>query len=104
MNDMSFSAARTQLMEDINRIAADSEQLLRALASVPGEKASALRATVESNLAAARQRVREIQGAAYDSTVAAARATDDYVHHNAWTFIGVAGAVGFLLGLMVRKD
>jgi ElaB/YqjD/DUF883 family membrane-anchored ribosome-binding protein len=99
-----LSSARTQLMDDFNKIAGDTESLLRAMASVPGEKASALRASVEANLAAARQRVREIQGAAYESTAAAARATDEYVHENPWPLIGAAAAIGFILGLVARRD
>jgi ElaB/YqjD/DUF883 family membrane-anchored ribosome-binding protein len=98
------SDARSQLVDDFNKVAGDTESLLRAIASVPGEKASALRAAVEENLAAARQRVRQLQGAAYERTTAAAQATDEYVHENPWPLIGGAVAVGFLLGLIVRRD
>jgi len=99
-----LSAARRQLVDDFNKVAGDTEALLRAMATVPGEKTSALRASVEANLASARQRVRELQGLAYESTTAAARATDEYVHENPWPMIGVAAAVGFVLGLTVRRD
>jgi ElaB/YqjD/DUF883 family membrane-anchored ribosome-binding protein len=99
-----FAAARSQLVDDFNRIAADTEALLRAMASVPGEKASALRASVEANLAAARQRMRELPAAAYERTTAAARATDEYVHENPWPLIGAAAAIGFLIGFLVRGD
>ncbi len=102
--DSNFSAARTQLVDDFNKIAADTEALLSAMASVPGEKASALRASVTANLAAARQRMREIQGAAYERTTAAARATDEYVHENPWPMIGAAAVVGFVLGLLANRD
>jgi ElaB/YqjD/DUF883 family membrane-anchored ribosome-binding protein len=98
------SAARSQLMDDFNKVAGDTESLLRAMASVPGEKASALRASVEANLAAARQRVRELGGAAYESTTRAARVTDEYVHENPWALIGAAAAVGFVVGLLARGD
>ena len=97
-----FAAARGQLLDDFNKIAADSEALLRAMASVPGDKVSALRASVEANLNAARQHVRDFQGAAYERTTAAARATDQYVHENPWPLIGAAAAVGFVIGLMAR--
>ena len=96
--------ASGQLLDDFNKVASDTESLLRAIASVPGEKASALRATVEENLASARQRVRELQGLAYDRGSAAVRATDEYVHENPWPLIGVAVGVGFILGLVVRRD
>lgn len=99
-----IAAARNQLLDDFSKIAADTEALLRALGSVPGEKASALRASVEANLAAARQRLRELQGEAYERTAATARATDEYVHENPWLMIGAAAAVGFIVGFLVRGD
>lgn len=104
MAEMNLGTARTQLMDDINKIVGDTEALLRAVAAVPGEKASALRASIEANLDAARRRLREMHGAAYDSTTAAARATDQFVHENPWALIGVAAAVGFILGLVLRRD
>lgn len=98
------SDARSQLVDDFNKLAGDTESLLRAIAAVPGEKASALRASVEENLASARQRVRQFQGAAYERTTAAAQATDEYVHDNPWQLIAGAAAVGFILGLIIRRD
>ena len=104
MPQTNVSDARSQLVDDFNKVASDTESLLRAIASVPGEKASALRASVEENLSAARKRVREIQGIAMERTSAAAEAADEYVHENPWPLIGAAAAVGFIFGLMVRRD
>jgi ElaB/YqjD/DUF883 family membrane-anchored ribosome-binding protein len=56
------------------------------------------------DLAAARQRVRDFHGEAYDRGVAAARATDEYVRENAWPVIAGAAALGFLIGFLVRGD
>ena len=39
----------------------------------------------------------------YDQAKAAARVTDDYVHDNPWQAIGVAAAVGFVVGLMMNR-
>ena len=103
-NDSNVYAAKQQIADDFNKLVGDTEALLRAMASVPGEKTAALRASVEANLNAAKQRARELQGAAYEKTTAAARATDEYVHENAWAAIGIAAAVGFIAGLMVASD
>ena len=100
-NDSNVSAAKTQLVDDFNKVVSDTEALLRAMASVPGEKTAALRSSVEANLSAAKQRVRELQGAAVEKTTAAARATDEYVHDNAWAAIGIAAAVGLIIGLVI---
>jgi ElaB/YqjD/DUF883 family membrane-anchored ribosome-binding protein len=103
MQEANISTARQQLLDDFNKVVADSEGLLRAMASVPGEKATALRASVEENLNSAKQRLREIQGVAMEKGTAAARATDEYVHENPWPLIGAAAAVGFILGMIVSS-
>jgi len=103
-NTSNVYAAKEQLVDDFNKVVGDTESLLRAMASVPGEKTAALRASVEANLSAAKQRVRELQGAAVEKTTAAARATDEYVHDNAWAAIGIAAAVGLLVGILISSD
>ena len=95
------SSARSQLVDDFRKIVSDSEALLRAIGSVPGDKARELKISVEENLAGAKERLRELQGAAMERGTAAARAADDYVHENPWPLIAGAAAVGFLIGLMV---
>jgi ElaB/YqjD/DUF883 family membrane-anchored ribosome-binding protein len=92
--------ARTQLMDDFSRMASDAESLLRAMASVPGEKVAGLRASVEEVQATARQKARELQAMAREQVEAA----DTYVHENPWPLIGAAALVGFVLGLAVRRD
>ena len=104
MNQANVGEARQQLMEDFSRIVTDSETLLRAMASVPGEKAAAMRASVESNLAGAKERLRALQGAAYEKSAAAARVADEYVHENPWPMIGAAAAIGFVLGVIVSES
>ena len=100
-NTSDVSSARSQLVDDFRKIVSDSEALLRAIGSVPGDKARELKASVEENLAGAKERLRELQGAAMERGTAAARAADEYVHENPWALIAGAAAVGFLIGLMV---
>jgi ElaB/YqjD/DUF883 family membrane-anchored ribosome-binding protein len=100
-HDPTLRAERRQLAEDFNKVLADTEVLLKALGSVSGEKAAAMRASVEEGLTAAKQRLHELEVAARDQATATARATDEYVHQNPWTAIGVAAVVGLLVGLLV---
>ena len=103
MSEMNVGAARQQLVDDFSKIVADSEGLLRAMASVPGEKATAMRASVEANLNSAKARLRDLQGMATERAGAAVRATDEYAHENPWPLIGAAAAVGFILGVIVSS-
>jgi len=95
------SAAREQLLRDFNQVVSDTEELLRSLASVGGEKAAAARESVEENLATAKKRLRDLQGSAVERATDAARATDDYVHENPWQVIAIAAGVGVLVGLVL---
>ena len=102
--ESNIGTAKAQLLDDFSKVVTDAEALLRAVASVPGEKTTELRARAEESLGTAKKRLRELQGAAVEKTTVAVRATDEYVHENPWPLIAGAGVVGFLLGLMVGGD
>jgi ElaB/YqjD/DUF883 family membrane-anchored ribosome-binding protein len=95
------SVAKAQLLEDFDKVVRDTEALLRSLASVSGDKALALRDSVEANLNSAKARLRDLQGAAVDKATGAAREADTYVHENPWTAVGLAAAVGVIVGLVI---
>jgi ElaB/YqjD/DUF883 family membrane-anchored ribosome-binding protein len=103
MQDTELDAARAQLLEDLGKVVGDSEALLRSMASATGERAAEIRASVEQNLESVRARLRELQGTAVERTAAAARATDAYVHENPWTAIGLAAAVGVIVGMVISS-
>lgn len=100
--ETNVGAAKQQLLDDFAKVVADAEGLLKAVRDMPGEKAGAMRASVEARLGSAKERLRLLQDDAVRKTSAAARATDDYVHDNPWPLIGAAAVVGFLFGLWVR--
>lgn len=102
--DNDLSASRERLIEDFGKIVADTEALLRSLAGVSGEKAAAMRDSVEANLEAAKGRLRELQGEAVDRAKVAAREADTYVRGNPWTAVGIAAAAGVIIGIMIANN
>ncbi len=98
-----LSAAKAQLIDDFGKVVADTEALLRSLADVSGEKAANMRAAVEANLDSAKARLREMQGDALNRASGAAREADAYVHENPWAAIGIAAAVGVIIGLAISN-
>ena len=84
-----------------NAVIADTEKLLKALAASGVDKGNALRDSAEQSLAAARERLGELQDEAYERSRAAVRATDDYVRDNPWQAIGIAAGVALLAGLVI---
>lgn len=92
-----------KLMEDLRLVVTDAEELLRATAGQAGEKVAAARARAEESIDAAKRRIAQAGYAAAAQTREAAKATDDYVHDNPWTAIGVAAAVGIVIGVLLAR-
>jgi len=103
MTAAKFERSREALVKDFSDVLVEAETLLKQAAQESGEKASDLRSQVETKLRSAKMRLQDMQDDAIDSAKAAARATDDYVRDNPWQAIGVAAAIGFLVGLVVSR-
>ncbi|HVO88875.1 MAG TPA: DUF883 family protein [Casimicrobiaceae bacterium] len=98
-----MAITRESLVEDFSTMLTEAEDLLKRASAETGERARDLRAQVEAKLLAAKLRLQELEGEAIDRAKAAAQVTDDYVHDNPWQAIGVAAAVGFLVGLLMNR-
>lgn len=95
--------AKEKLIRDFRSVISDTEELLKATASQTGEKVAAVRAKVEENLAATKKRIADLEEGLIEKTKAAARATDELVHEHPWQAVGIAAAVGFLLGMLTGR-
>lgn len=107
MTRLANEVTKDQLIEEFNVVVAETAQLLKSVANAGGEKAGAVRASVEQNLAIAKDRLRNLQQAATEKTRAAAQATDEYVHEHPWQAIGIAAGlnvvIGVVIGLMLNR-
>jgi ElaB/YqjD/DUF883 family membrane-anchored ribosome-binding protein len=103
MTTAKFERSREALVKDFTDVLAEAETLLKQAAKESGERASDLRSQVEAKLTSAKMRLQDLQDDAIDRAKAAARVTDDYVRDNPWQAIGVAAAIGFLVGLVVSR-
>lgn len=95
--------ARDRLVDDFKRVIHDAEVLIKATADQTGDSVQAARARAEETLREARAKLDELQDNLLDRTKAAYRATDEIIHDNPWQAIGVAAAVGFLLGMLTGR-
>jgi ElaB/YqjD/DUF883 family membrane-anchored ribosome-binding protein len=99
--------SKEQLIEEFNSVVADTEQLLRSVATAGGEKAGALRESAEQKLAVTKGRLRSLQQAATAKASAAAASADEYTHSHPWQVIGVAAAIaaaaGVALGMLLNR-
>lgn len=104
MNKLFDGFKQTQLIDEFNELLTDAEALLQATATQSGEKIVELRSKVGESIRVAKEGINEMETAIVNQTKAAAKATDVYVHENPWQSVGVAMAVGFILGWLVKRD
>jgi len=100
---MTTELSKAKLAADLKVVVADAEELLRATASQAGEKVTAARERIQASLATARVKLAEVERVVVDRTKQAAKATDEYVHEHPWRSVGIAAAVGFVLGVLISR-
>ena len=98
-----MQAAKERLIDDFRAIATDAEELLKATANQTGERVTAARARVEETLRDTRRRLSELEEGVVARGREAARRTDEYIHDHPWQSIGVAAAVGMLVGMLISR-
>lgn len=98
-----FNRAKGRMAGDFKTMITDSEELLKAAATVSGEGFTAARVKFEDKLKRAKAALADATQPAFDKTRETAVIADDYVHGNPWTAIGVAMAVGALIGLLAAR-
>ncbi len=98
-------ASKEQLISEFNAVVAETERLLRSVANSSceggGEIADGLRESAEEQLVIAKDHLRALRQTATDKTLAAARATDEYVHENPWQSLGMVAGVSLVLGALL---
>lgn len=96
-------AAIDSLVEDFSAMLTEADDLLKRSGNASGDTARELRSEVEAKLLAAKLRLQELEGVAIDGARAAKKATNEYVHANPWQSIGIAAAVGLVVGLLMNR-
>ncbi|MBI4025841.1 MAG: DUF883 domain-containing protein [Verrucomicrobia bacterium] len=89
--------------EAFNALLHDGEVLLGATKDHLGERAKEAREKFERGMKAARERMGEIQKQSVEGAKVAAKATDQFVHDHPWQSVGIAFAVGALIGVIIGR-
>ena len=85
-----FDRAKGKMAADFKTMITDSEDLLKAAASVSGEGFGAARSKFE-------ERVKSAKAMLADAS------PPEYIRGNPWTAVGIAVAAGLLMGFLVAK-
>jgi ElaB/YqjD/DUF883 family membrane-anchored ribosome-binding protein len=98
-----MDSARERLVGDVKTLLADVDSLFREAAAASGEEARELRKRAESALAQARARFEAIGEDVVRRGKATAHATDEWVHENPWSSIGLGAGIGLLVGILIAR-
>ena len=93
-----------KIKQDLETIADDAEELLKATASQTGERVEKVRARAQESLRAARVRLTEAKTAVGENVRATAGSIDDQVHDHPYAAAGIAAGIGLLVGLLIGRS
>lgn len=97
------TVTKEQLVSDMRVVVADLESMLKATANSADAEVRALGDRLRERLSLAKARLVDAEHALLAKGKEIARTTDDYVHENPWTSIGIAAGVGLLLGVVIGR-
>ena len=79
------------------------EDVFSAAAGNSGEKLTELKGRAEAKFTKAKARLGDMERSAVAKARKIASNSDDYVHENPWTAIGIGVGIGLLLGLLIGR-
>lgn len=94
---------KEQLATELRDFVSEAESLIRAVAKHGGEELSDARERFEARIKLAKLELEKAEIALLSKARTAAKATDRYVHENPWKTAGIAGGIGFLVGMLLSK-
>lgn len=102
-NAAAMGVTKDKLYRDMQAVVDDAEALLAATANQAGEKVQEVRARAKESLSAAKARLATIEKSTMHRARAAVDGSNEYVHENPWTAIGVAAGAGLLIGFLLSR-
>jgi ElaB/YqjD/DUF883 family membrane-anchored ribosome-binding protein len=98
---------KDKLLDEFHTVVAETEQLLKSVASLSSDQAGMLKGNVDQALTSASDQVMQIRDKSVAQAKAAAMAAEEYVKQNPWSTIGtvalVSAGVGLISGLLIAR-
>ncbi len=86
-----------------HNLVADVEDLVKKVANVDDAEIAEIRSKVEDTLAKAKSTTEEGIAAVRGRAGEVSEATDEYIHENPWAAIGIAAAIGIVIGFVAGR-
>ena len=100
---MTETVTKEKLVNDVKEVISDAEALIHAAGDDLRGKASEARDKLSVKLAAARERLKHLEGVVREKAIEGAKQTDRVIREHPYESIGVAFGVGLLLGILINR-
>jgi ElaB/YqjD/DUF883 family membrane-anchored ribosome-binding protein len=87
-----------------SRFIDDVQDLISHVTPLQDADIARARQKVEASISAVRGAAQRGVRSTVDTTKAAAKATDNFVHDSPWTAIGIAAVAGLIVATLVKRD
>ncbi|HEX4763921.1 MAG TPA: DUF883 domain-containing protein [Usitatibacter sp.] len=101
------SSSRSQanaLGRDVQNVVSEAQDLLKTVKDEGASKIDDVKAKVGAQYDVAREKFGEIQATVQDGAKYAMTTTDEYVRGNPWRAVGIAAAVGAVVGFLAATS
>ncbi len=103
MSTEEATVTKDKLVQDFKIVVSDAEELLKATASLAGDKVAVMRERVQDHLQKAKAKLADAEDIIVYKAKQSAQVADEYVHDNPWRAVGVAAGVGLVIGLLIGR-
>ena len=93
-----------QFIGEFKALMADAEALIEATEGHADETIKTIRSQALKTLAGAKESITDFEDDLADKAKAAAKGADHFVHRNPWESVGVAAALGLIIGLFIHRS
>ena len=100
---MTDEASTSKLLDDLQAVVRDAEALLKATAAETGEKIQEARERAADSLRQAKARLHQTDEGLMASARDAVDKATSRVKENPWQSLGIAAAIGLVVGLLLRR-
>ena len=92
-------AKQSKMLDEAEVVIEEAEKFLNAI----GSQGEAAIAQMAERLKTTRHKLQTLEDVAVAKTKEAAAVTDEYVHENPWRAIGIAAALGAIVGMLIAR-
>lgn len=96
-------AKTDRLAADFQSFVGDVEQMLKSASQLPGDSLVAARGKLEEKVSQAKARLADASSAVASSASQARDTGQAYVRERPWTALGIAAALGALVGVLLMR-